>query len=335
MILVIGGSSFIGAYTVKAFLDAGYDVIATGRNPRFQSHYESLGVPYLSFDLGAAENISKLPSENIDCVVLLAALLPANSESNLINEDNAASYISINTLGTANILAYCLRNNIPKLISTTSYADVQNNWSPHVPITEKTQRDFLLSGDHAAYVISKNAATDLLLYYNQQHQMRNIIFRLPPVYGVGPHGSLLVNGIVRKSGIQIFIDQAKNLYPITVFGNPDVKRDIVYVKDVATAFVQAYESSKASGLYNIGSGVSTSLLEQANIISSVFAPSEEKQSMVKVDTSKDNGISPYLFDITKAKIDFNYNPKYSDFQTMMKDWKKEETGPFSDLFLQD
>ena len=35
-VLVVGGSSFIGAYTVQAFLDAGYEVIATGRSTRFE-----------------------------------------------------------------------------------------------------------------------------------------------------------------------------------------------------------------------------------------------------------------------------------------------------------
>ena len=58
------------------------------------------------------------------------------------------------------------------------------------------------------YVFSKNAANDTLEYYNQQHGMKNAWFRFPPVYGVGPHDSLYINGTLRKSGLKIFIDNA-------------------------------------------------------------------------------------------------------------------------------
>ncbi len=103
-ILVIGGSSFIGAYTVQAFLDAGYEVITTGRNARFESHYAKLGVSYRSFDLADEQGIKQLPCEDVEGVVLLAALLPANSQSDLKNEDNAWEYLEVNSVGTARLL---------------------------------------------------------------------------------------------------------------------------------------------------------------------------------------------------------------------------------------
>lgn len=334
MILIIGGSSFIGAYTVRAFLEAGQKVVATGRNPRFKKYYSNLGVPYIPLDLRSSKDFNNLPESGIDCIILLAAMLPANSHSKLIDSDNSEEYILANTVGTAHVLNFCLKHGIRKIISTTSYADVQNKWSQSTPITENAARDFKLSGDHAAYIISKNAATDLMLYYNEQHQMSNSIFRLPPVYGVGPHGSLLDNGKIRKSGIQIFIDKAKMLEPITVYGDTSAFRDIVYVKDVALAFVKAARSNNAIGLYNIGSGSKTSLLEQAETIASIFSPEPPKQSPVNVDPSKPNNIVSYSFDIKKAQADFGYTPQYPTFKDIMEDWKKEENGTFASLFSQ-
>ena len=38
--LVIGGSSFIGVYVVDELLSRGAEVVATGRNERFATHYE-------------------------------------------------------------------------------------------------------------------------------------------------------------------------------------------------------------------------------------------------------------------------------------------------------
>jgi UDP-glucose 4-epimerase len=321
--LVIGASSFIGVYTVNALLEAGYDVTGTGRNKRFLEYYSKLGANYVPFDLDNPDELDKLPKD-FDFIVHLAGRLPANSTYDLDAEDDAANYITTNTLGTACLLEWARKNGVKRIISTTSYADVQNLWNAQVPIREDMSRDFKFYGDHAAYVISKNASADLLFYYNGQYDMKNCVFRLPPVYGCGPHNSLRVNGVVKKSGIGLFVEKAKAGEPITVFGDADgAVRDIVYVKDVARAFVLAGASETASGLYNIGSGQPVSLREQAEAIADVFAGSTGK-SVVSVDKSRGNGITPYAFDISRASNDFGYSPKFADFHDLMADWKKEE-----------
>ena len=330
--LVIGASSFIGVYTVEAFLEAGYVVVGTGRNPQFQNHYASLGVDYIKLDLDNPTGLSALPTD-VDVVIHLAGRLPANSTFDLESEDDAEKYIRTNTLGMAALLDWCRKNGIHKIISTTSYADVQNRWNPYECVTESWPRDFKLSGDHAAYVISKNAACDLMSYYNEQYGMTNVMFRLPPVYGCGPHDSLRVNGLVKKSGIGLFIEKARRGEPITVFGDAEAAvRDVVYVKDVAQAFVRSAESDEAKGLYNIGSGNPVSLLEQAETIACAFEGKEGK-SVVQVDSSRPNDIAPYCFDITRAKQDFDYSPKYSVFRDLIEDWKlEEERGVMPALF---
>ena len=87
--LVVGASSFIGAYVVDALLDAGYDVVGTGRNPRFAEHYRGLGVEYVPFDLDDPAGLGNLPTD-IDYIVHLAGRLPANSVFDLATEDDAA-----------------------------------------------------------------------------------------------------------------------------------------------------------------------------------------------------------------------------------------------------
>src|SRR5699024_5486390 len=144
---------------------------------------------------------------------------------------------------------------------------------------ETEPRNFLLKGDHAAYAISKNAATDLIEYYSQQHGLSGAVFRLPPVYGVGPHDVIYDNGMNKKSGISIFIEKTKKGETIEIHGDPNLSRDIIYVKDVAKAFVQALRSERTHGLYNMTSGVGLTLEDQVKIVIDVFTI--EKRSEIK------------------------------------------------------
>lgn len=332
MYIIIGASSFIGVYTANEFINRGCEVLVTGRNNKYKEYYDRKGIEYINLDLTKKEDFEKLPKNNVDGVILLSALLPANETADLDDEENADKYIEVNTLGTIYLLEYCRKNKINRIISTISFADVANKWSEEYVIDEKDERSFSFVGDHAAYVISKNAAADMLEYYNQQHNMKNAWFRLPPVYGVGPHGSLLVNGKVKKSGLQVFIDNAVEGKDICVYGDKNMSRDVVYVKDVAHAFYLAMKSEKTYGLYNITAGHGTTLDEQAKVIAEVFSTNGMK-SKVTYKPEIDNGGKSYIFSIKKANEDFGYSPEYGTFEKMMIDYKYElERGEYEKLF---
>lgn len=332
MYIIIGASSFIGVYTVDEFLKQDCEVIVTGRNNKFKEHYDKLGVEYINLDLTNESDFDRLPKDGVEGVILLGGLLPANAEVNLDEDENAADYFRINTIGTINVLEYCRKNGIRRVISNCSYADVRGSWGKKI-ITEDEPRDFEYKGDHAVYVFSKNAANDILEYYNQQHGMKNAWFRFPPVYGVGPHDSLFINGVLKKSGLKIFIDNASEGKDICIFGNPNLSRDVVYVKDVAHAFYLAMQSEKTYGLYNMTSGRAVSLQEQAEVIAKLWASSPNKKSKITYDPDVHNNTPSYLFSMEKAKRDFGFEPAYSDFEEMMIDYKKDlDENKYQELF---
>lgn len=107
MIIVIGATSFIGVHTVTELVNQGCEVLVTGRKDRFKEHYEALGVKYVNLDLDKEEDFNQLPTQNVEGVILLAGLLPANAPVNLDVDENAADYFRINTIGTINCLEYC------------------------------------------------------------------------------------------------------------------------------------------------------------------------------------------------------------------------------------
>ena len=321
MIVVIGATGFIGMYTVEHLIQSGKQVVATGRNLQLGNALKEMGAQFLQLDITQPGDFDNLPINDVEGVIVLAGLLPANAQADLENEENAADYFEINVIGLINILEWCRKNGIKKVISTSSYSDVSGAWGKGYAITEEEPRDFKFTGDHAVYVISKNAANDVMEYYNQQHGFQCACFRFPPVYGVGPHGTILVNGKPYKSGIQTFIDNAKEGKDIEIWGDPHISRDIVYVKDVARAFLMALESDKTYGLYNMTSGVGLDLEEQAKAVIDVFG--EGKGSSIVYCPEKPNNTPSFLYSMEKAKRDFGFSPEYTDYHSMMLDYKKE------------
>ena len=332
MYIIIGASSFIGVYTAEEFLKQGCKILVTGRKNKFKKHYDELGVEYVNLDITNKSDFEKLPKNGIEGVILLSGLLPANVTTDIDIDENADDYFLVNTIGTINVLNYCRKNGINRAISSCSYADVRGAWGKRI-ITEDEPRNYIYKGDHAAYVFSKNAANDTLEYYNQQHGMKNAWFRFPPVYGVGPHDSLYINGTLKKSGLKTFIDNASQGEDICIFGDEKLSRDIVYVKDVANAFFLAMKSDKTYGLYNITSGQGVTLKEQAEVISELWKAAPEKKSKITYKKDTENSTPSYLFSIEKAKRDFNYRPQFADFKTMMVDYKKDlDANKYQELF---
>lgn len=330
MVIVLGGTGFVGMYTVDELVKHGKRVVATGRNKALEQTVRSLGAEFVQLDVCVQEDFDKLPTDDVEGVIILAGLLPANAHADLIREDNAADYFRVNVIGHINALEWCRKHNVRKFLSSCSYSDTSGAWGKGYAITEEEPRDFNFTGDHAVYVISHNAANDVMEYYNQQHGMQCCWFRFPPVYGVGPHGTILVNGKPYKSGVQTFIERAAAGEDIELWGDPHIKRDIVYVKDVARAYRLALGSDNALGLYNMTSGTQLDLQEQAEIIIDVFG--EGKGSKITYRPDKPNATPSFLYSMEKAKRDFGFVPAYVDYRSMMEDYKKElESGRWSML----
>lgn len=330
MIVVIGATGFIGMYTVEHLLSEGKKVIATGRNFDLGLTLEAMGAEFVNLDITNEKDFKKLPQKGVEGVILLAGLLPANVKNDDDLSENAADYFKVNVIGTINVLEYCRKNSIKKVISCCSYSDVSGSWEKGKAIKETEPRNFKFTGDHAVYVISKNAANDVMEYYNQQHGMQCASFRFPPVYGVGPHASIYVNGKYYKSGVQTFIEKASKGEDIEIWGDPHITRDIIYVKDVAEAFSMALKSDKTYGLYNMTSGTELELEEQVKAIIDIFG--KDKKSKIVYKPEKPNNTPSFLFDMTKAKNDFGFEPKFKSYYAMMEDYKKElESGKWNKL----
>lgn len=326
-VVIFGAAGFVGTYLVDQLATHGFDVLATDVSQFGGAYYQERKIPFIRLDITKEEEFSKLPREGANCVVDLACLQPANVSK---EEYNPINYIKVNVVGTLNILEFCRKTKIPKIIYASSHQNVRGLWELGKPIREDADRAIKYTGEYAMYSISQSAAEDCIEHYRQEYGMQGIIFRLPPVYGYGPHTEIFKDGKPIKTGFKIFIENAIAGKPIEVWGDCEKRRDIIYVKDVVSAIILALKSKDAIGLYNIASGRLLSLEEEVEGIVKVFSPKEQPSKII-YRPDKSNSLKPFLYDITKAKRDLGWSPRYS-YEEWLVDYKKEmESGRFKFL----
>jgi len=302
-------------------------VTAVGLDELGEAYYDRQRIPFVRVDITEEKEFSKLPQKGVSCVVNLACLQPANVKK---ENYNPANYIKVNTIGTLNILEYCRKTGAGKVIYTISHRSVQGLWEQGKVITENDIKCIKYTGNFSMYSISEGAAMDCVEHYSQQYGLQGIILRLPPVYGYGPHMEGFRDGKPEKTGFQVFIDKAISGETIELWGNCDKGRDIIYVKDVLSAIILGLKSDTASGLYNIASGKALSLKEEAEAIIKAFSPVDHPSQII-LRPDKQNSIDPFVYDISKARRDLKWYPRFS-IAEMLEDYKKEmKSGRFNFL----
>ena len=311
-IAVIGATGSVGVHTCLCLSEAGYEVVAVGHRKSDNGFFASHGICYYSVDIKNKLSLNVLPY-GIDVVVHFAGAMPARMQGY-----NPYEYIDSIITGTLNILEFMRERGCKKIIFSQSIADILYKFGNTNPIDDDSERRFPLNTDHSVYSISKNAAVNLIEHYNAKYGFKRFILRLPTIYVYHPNPYYYVDGIKKKMGYRILIDQAIKGYPITIWGNPSSKKEMVYVKDFAQLVLRCIESDLEGGIYNVGCGMPISIEDQIKIMIDVF--SEQKRSEILYDPEKPS--SPqFVLSISKAQNDLGYNPQF-DFRSMMIDFKQ-------------
>lgn len=314
-VIIIGATGGTGMYLTKYLNELNYEVYATGRQDRAPDYFKYQNVSYQSLDITNKSEFASLPTENISCVVLLAGMMPSRMEGY-----DPYKYIDVNITGTLNVLEFCRENNIKKVIFTQSHADVFAHWDTGNFIAADASRSLHLKGDHAMYIISKCTAVDMLEHYHQEYGLQTVILRLPTIYSYMPAATMYVDGKIKDMACMYIIERAIQGKEIEIWGDPNKSKDIVYIKDFIRIVEAAISSKTAQGIYNVGTGIPTTLEEQILGIIEVFSDGDKRSKVVYQPDKKSQ--TSYLYDISRTERDLNYKVKYPYIE-MLQDMKKE------------
>lgn len=314
-ILILGANGGTGKYLVDYFCEHetnDFEVIGVGRH---HCEFVESRIKYIIADITNKDDIEKLPKD-VNCVILLAGAMPARMKGY-----HPEKYIETNIVGVFNVLEYCVRNKVDRILFTQSFGDIKDRAENELVLTPEMKPNFRYDTDHSVYVVTKNTAVELIKCYHDIHHLKSFIFRLPTVYSWSSNDSFYVDGVLRKRAWRLLIDKAIAGEDIEVWGDSSRVKDMVYVKDFCQMLYKACFVDRDFGYYNVGTGVGTSLLDQVRGMIKVFG-CEEKKSKIVMRPDKPNA-PQYIMYIDNAKVDLGYEPQYS-YIDMLRDMRKEK-----------
>lgn len=295
-VLVLGGSGFIGSHIVETLHDNGHSIVVFDRSAGTQNDLLP-NVKYIKGSLSDS-NLLNVALKNIDAVVhLISSTIPSTS-----NADPQFD-ISQNLISSVGLLQAMQQQCVNRIIYLSSGGTVYGV-NHESPITEYHNNYPVCS-----YGIVKLAFEKYLHMYQHLYGIEYVSIRASNPYG--PRQSHLgVQGVVGTMLSRAFAGEE-----IEIWGDGKVTRDFIYVKDLANLCSKCVESS-ATGCFNAGSGVGTSiteLIEKIEAVSGVILDKRYRQER-RYDV-RDN-----VLDIEKAIATFNWTPDVSLVEGLSKTW---------------
>lgn len=305
-IVIFGSTGNVGSYFTKYaseyFPKNEYQIIASGKREKADV-FGKMGLEYISADISKPEDFNKLPQKDVYAVVLLAAVIPAYMDGY-----HPKDYLDSIIMGTYNVLEYCRNIGADRLLYSTSCFDVWE-YPKNIVIKPDMPKNFSYTGDHAMYVISKNAATELIEHYHQQYGLKTFIFRFPTIYSYSPNHYIYPNGVKTLRPLYKLIYNAMEGKPLEIWGDPNYAKDMMYVDDMGQMFCKAIEVNNITkGFYNCGTGIPVTLRQQMEAIKKVFCPADKQSEIVCLEDKVAGG--GLLMDVQNAKDELGYEPKY-------------------------
>src|SRR5581483_8767282 len=203
--------------------------------------------------------------------------------------------LQTNLHGTVNLVRACLRHGCEAFVNTGSSSEY--GCKDHPP----AEAELVEPNSH--YAVTKAAATLFCRYTAQSAGLRLPTLRLYSVYGPWEEPNRLVPTLIVR-GLQ------GRLPPLV---NPAVARDFVYVEDVNDAYLLAASrpEQEPGAVYNVGSGVQTTIREAVEVARRVLGIPEEPAWGTMPDRGWDTRV--WVSDIRKIHQALGWAPRH-DFE---------------------
>jgi UDP-glucose 4-epimerase len=293
-VLVSGGAGFIGSHVVRAYLAAGDEVtvlddLSSGRVENLPA-----GVPLVRVDVRSPEARALVATGGFAVLNHHAAQMDVRR-----SVEDPMYDAQVNVLGLLNLLEGARAGGVRRVVFASSGGTVYGDGAS-APTPETAPKL-----PASPYGTAKLTSEYYLATFAQLFGLEAVALRYSNVYGPrqNPHGEA---GVVAIFGKRLQAGE-----PITIYGNGQQTRDLVYVEDVAAANLLAAErplpalSSLDARAYNIGTGVETSVNRLAELLAAAAGRSAE----IRRAPARAGEIQRSALNVHKAGRELGWHPQ--------------------------
>lgn len=246
-ILITGAAGQIGSGLSKRLVDKHeltlVDNLRNGYEENLKDDANELIAPFYNIDVATDELFSHCGTkfDSYDVIIHLAAITSLPD-----CESNPLETLRINVGGTANVLEFARKLNVPHVVFASTSAVYENN-------DVETFTEDLEVSPRLYYSLSKKMCEDLIQSYRENYGMTATILRFFNVFG--PDGDQtrpnppLLNFVARELN--------KGQAPI-LSGDGEQVRDFIWVNDIVSMLELCLEK-QPNDVFNVSSGVAVSV----------------------------------------------------------------------------
>ncbi|MCU0898086.1 MAG: NAD-dependent epimerase/dehydratase family protein [Burkholderiales bacterium] len=251
--LVTGGAGFIGSHSVEALLAAGAEVVVLDNFSAGKRSNLPAREPRLAVVEGDIRDPAAIAQAIAGATHVLHLAAQVSVRSSVEDPPNSCAQ---NVLGFVNVLDAARRAGV-KRVAFASSAAVYGT-PRELPLTETSP-----IGPISPYGLEKLVDEQYAALFLELYGLPTLGLRYFNVYGPRQDPRSQYAGVISKFADAIAADGA-----LTLFGDGGQTRDFVFVGDVARANVAALRSDR-TGIANIGTGTSVTLLELVDALERV------------------------------------------------------------------
>ena len=305
-ILVTGGAGAIGSHLVSSLVASGHKVTVLDD---LSSGHRELVPETVEFIDGSItdDRILEAAFQKRPEVVFHLAALFANQQS----VDRPQLDLEVNGLGTLKILQKCEQYKVERFIYTSSSC-VYGHQNKNLYEEDK------LHDLDTPYAATKLLGEQYAKIWSQKKDFAVKVVRIFNSYGPNEFPGKYRNVIPN------FIEKAMRGESLTILGEGTETRDFTYVSDVVNGLLLASTTREDDfGMYNIGSGLGTRILDLANQINSI---SGNQAPITFAPRRNWDHILHRVSDISLAKERLNFTPAVSISDGLQKtfEWFKSK-----------